>query len=141
MCAQVAAGLAHCLAVCQDGSLVSWGCNLEGQLGLGQFATEQQVPHPTPIYGVPTNRFARIAAGQAHSVLVTDDVLRNPSSVLLRGHVLHTMCYSWGSAAYGRLGTGMVEDSFFPELLPDVDGDVLDDVACGLDHTLVLMRL
>lgn len=31
---------------------------------------------------------------------------------------LSTAC-SWGSAANGRLGTGMFEDALFPELLPE----------------------
>ena len=48
---------------------------------------------------------------------------------------------SWGSATNGRLGTGMFEDAYYPELLPDVDGDVLEAVAAGLDHTLLLVRL
>lgn len=48
---------------------------------------------------------------------------------------------SWGAAAGGRLGTAMFEDAPFPELLPDIDGDVIEDVACGLDHTLVLIRV
>ncbi|GAB4815690.1 hypothetical protein N2152v2_002736 [Parachlorella kessleri] len=161
---RVAAGLAHCLAVAQDGSVLSWGWNSSGQLGLGQFVTDQVIKRPTPIYGIPNNRYARIAAGRLHSVLVTDDVLRNPSSVLLKRTVVHTMCYrcvaapaaapaaalpgrtavgtsNWGSATNGRLGTGMFEDAYYPELLPDVDGDVLEAVAAGLDHTLLLVRL
>ena len=48
--------------------------------------------------------------------------------------------YSWGSAKNGRLGTGMFEDASFPEMLPDLDGEQLVDLACGLDHTLVLVR-
>lgn len=45
--------------------------------------------------------------------------MRNPSSVLLKRSIVHTMCFSWGSAANGRLGTGMFEDALFPELLPE----------------------
>jgi alpha-tubulin suppressor-like RCC1 family protein len=47
---------------------------------------------------------------------------------------------SWGSAAAGRLGTGQLEDSPFPEQLPDLDGEDVLRLACGLDHTLALVQ-
>jgi hypothetical protein len=34
----------------------------------------------------------------------------------------------------------MFEDSSFPEMLPDLDGEQLVDLACGFDHTLILVR-
>lgn len=40
-----------------------------------------------------------------------------------------------------RLGTGYLESSPFPELLPDLDGDQILQLACGMDHTLALVKL
>lgn len=51
----------------------------------------------------------------------------------------HVHCCSWGSAQGGRLGTGMFEDALFPEMLPDLDGEHMVGLACGLDHSLVLV--
>ncbi|PRW58731.1 ultraviolet-B receptor UVR8 isoform B [Chlorella sorokiniana] len=137
---KVAAGLGHCLGVLADGSTVSWGWNSAGQCGLGQFVTEECVERPTPIYGIPTNRHALITAGRVHSVLITDEVSERTSAFEAQGvgRTQLTMCHSWGSAQAGRLGSGMYEDALFPELVPDLDGEHIVDVACGLDHTLVL---
>jgi alpha-tubulin suppressor-like RCC1 family protein len=78
-------------------------------------------------------RHALIAAGRVHSVLATDELAA-------RGRPQLTMCHSWGSAAAGRLGTGQLEDSPFPEQLPDLDGEDVLRLACGLDHTLALVQ-
>ncbi|EFN51325.1 hypothetical protein CHLNCDRAFT_141087 [Chlorella variabilis] len=140
---QVAAGLGHCLGVLADGGVVSWGWNGGGQLGLGQFVTEECIPRPTPIYGIPANRHALIAAGRVHSVLATDEIADRGSAFEAQGCAkapVLTMCHSWGSAANGRLGTGQLEDSHFPELVPDLDGEQIVGLACGLDHTLALVR-
>ena len=49
------------------------------------------------------------------------------------------MCHTWGSAANGRLGTGTYEDAPFPELMSELDGEMILDIACGMDHTLSLV--
>jgi alpha-tubulin suppressor-like RCC1 family protein len=49
-------------------------------------------------------------------------------------------CCSWGSAANGRLGTGRFEETSYPEMLPELDGEQILELACGLDHTLALVR-
>ena len=116
---------------------------LAGQLGLGQFVVEDTVQQPTAIFGLPTNRFALPAAGRVHSVLATDDTQERlaAGTEVGRAQRMLTMCHSWGAASNGRLGTGMYEDSTFPELVPDLDGEQILDLACGLDHTLALIRL
>lgn len=98
---------------------------------------------PTCIYGVAHNPSALIAAGRVHSVLVTDDVRHyTDSSAQPRAYGKSwpclTMTHSFGAAANGRLGTGTYESSAFPELVPELDGEAVLDIACGHDHTLVL---
>lgn len=39
-----------------------------GQLGLGQFVAEQTIPRPTPIYGIPSNRWVGCRAGALQGV-------------------------------------------------------------------------
>ena len=83
-------------------------------------------------------RDAIIAAGRAHSVLVTDEVFEPGAGGA--GGTEMTMCHSWGSAAGGRLGLGMYEEATYPELIPDLNGEPIVDARCGLDHTLALVR-
>ncbi|KAL4860241.1 GABA transporter 1 [Chlorella vulgaris] len=137
---RVAAGLGHCLGLLNDGSVVSWGWNSGGQLGLGQFVSDECVLKPTPIYGIPTNRHALLAAGRVHSVLATDEITDRSAAFESQGlgKAVLTMCHSWGSAANGRLGTGRFEETSYPEMLPELDGEQILELACGLDHTLAL---
>ncbi|KAL4419081.1 hypothetical protein ABPG77_002222 [Micractinium sp. CCAP 211/92] len=149
--ARVAAGLGHCLGVLGDGSVASWGWNSAGQLGLGQFVTDECVDKPTPIYGIPSNRHALVAAGRVHSVLASDE-LGGPLPLRSAGSgageateepgepTIPTMVFSWGSADRGRLGNNMYESSAVPELVPDLDGEEVLQLACGLDHSLALIK-
>lgn len=141
---QVAAGLGHSLAVMSEGACAAWGWNAGGQLGLGEFVGSDVVAEPTPIYGLPKQRRAVAAAGRVHSVLLTDDIRHERASspeAYGRTWPCLTMCHTWGAAAGGRLGTGTYEDSPNPELVPALDGIAVLDVACGLDHTLALLRV
>ncbi|KAK9803170.1 hypothetical protein WJX72_007973 [[Myrmecia] bisecta] len=138
----VAAGLGHCLGVTADqGDVFSWGWNSGQQLGLGPLVTQHVVPWPTQIYGLPHNPAARLAAGRVHSILVTDDVLSGGDDDMAEHGTTLTQLYSWGSGLNGRLGLGTQKDSPVPELLAELDGAEIYDVACGHDHTLVLIRL
>lgn len=52
-----------------------------------------------------------------------------------------TQFYCWGSGVNGRLGLGTQQEATTPEMLADLDGNEVLDLACGNDHTLVLIRL
>ena len=73
-------------------------------------------------------RFAKIAAGRAHSLaLTTDGVL-----------------WSWGSDRHGRLArpsTCGSQTGEVPGIVPDEvwGGGRVVDVACGYDHSLVVV--
>jgi alpha-tubulin suppressor-like RCC1 family protein len=141
----VAAGLGHSLAVATDGEVFSFGWDAFGQLGLGEHAAAAAAAAaPAPVFGVPHHRRARVAAGRSHSVLLTDDVRHERGAWPRAGGrawPLLTTAFSWGGASGGRLGTGAYADARFPELIPALDGEALLDVACGLDHTLVLVQV
>jgi alpha-tubulin suppressor-like RCC1 family protein len=77
----VAAGLGHNLGMASEGTVMSWGWNAAGQLGLGEaHAGEQVVPNPTAVYGIPKNNKGVVAAGRVHSVLATDDIRHDRAS-------------------------------------------------------------
>jgi alpha-tubulin suppressor-like RCC1 family protein len=104
--ADIAAGDNHALAVTTQGSVFTWGYNLEGQLGLDprpviNFKTHtpadmDYVPFPIQIPGL-TNVKA-VAAGAAYSLaLLEDGTLR-----------------AWGKNRMGQLGDGTVVDRKTP---------------------------
>jgi alpha-tubulin suppressor-like RCC1 family protein len=141
---KIAPGLGHCLAVTGGGSVLSWGWNSALQLGLGEVEESEReiVYRPRLIFGVAKNRSAMIGAGRVHSVLITDELHQEKAvtpTAFGRTWPCLTVAYTWGSAANGRLGTGTYEDAPFPELVTSLDGEIVVDLACGMDHTLVLV--
>ncbi|KAK9831040.1 hypothetical protein WJX74_000897 [Apatococcus lobatus] len=138
---KVAAGLAHCLALTPDGLLYSWGWNAAGCLGLGEPGRHQHdVSRPTQVYGVPHNPNGVIAAGRAHSMLLSEDLLPDPVEEPPQVKGTSTQLFAWGSGAQGRLGSGTQIGCIQPELCDALEGQPMLHVACGYDHTLVLAR-
>ena len=83
----VAAGDRHTLCITSDGSLFSWGRNVNGQLGVGD--TEDR--HlPTLVTGLQGKQVTHVAAGRYHTMCSTAD-----------GSV-----FSWGEGDEGKLGLG-----------------------------------
>lgn len=112
---QVAAGRAHSLLLTDLGRAFSWGNGASGQLGQPYSLWEQtdealSLAFPTPIdcycthaeMRVPISsvaqKFAHIAAGELHSVLISAD-----------GDV-----YTCGHGGHGRLGLGKTRDPVYP---------------------------
>ena len=96
------------------------------------------------IFGLPENSNAMIAAARVHSILASEDLCVDPESAdLPHDETLNslTQLYSWGSGHNGRLGLGYQQDMDVPEMVSELDGTEILDVACGHDHTLVLIRL
>lgn len=89
-----------------------------------------------------------IAAGRVHSLLTAPaEALRvweaseEPSSGSWslsdegwQGHAL----LSWGNGQNGRLGLGSSHSVDEPEVVPDMEGYSILDMACGHDHSLIL---
>jgi alpha-tubulin suppressor-like RCC1 family protein len=81
----IACGGAHTLALLEDSSVLVWGHNLSGQLGIGK-TPEQK--HPSPLLLPFPHKVVSIGALNDHSYLITSE-----------GTV-----YTWGYASGGRLG-------------------------------------
>lgn len=75
----------------EGGELFTWGENTHGQLGVGSKTTP--IPQPQLVERLKGISLAQIAAGGAHSAVVS-----------LSGAV-----YSWGKNDFGQLGLGDTE--------------------------------
>ena len=93
-----AAGSAFALALCSDGSLVTWGYNSEGQLGNGQVSETGSLPVLVDRSGVLAGKtVVGIAAGASHCLVWCSD---------------GTLA-AWGANS-GRLGDGTTTRSSTP---------------------------
>lgn len=89
----VAGGYGHSLALLEDGTVVSWGSNNAGQLGIGSLG-DIIYRAPQPVVLPHPGRAKAIAAGAYHSIAVLED-----------GSVV-----AWGHNGQGQIGNGRVED-------------------------------
>ena len=96
--AAIAAGRAHSLALCTDGTLVAWGSNANGQLG-NNTTTNSTLPLRVDSTGVLANKVVvGISAGDSHSLAWCSD-----GSLVV-----------WGDNYYGQLGINSLVDSLVP---------------------------
>jgi alpha-tubulin suppressor-like RCC1 family protein len=84
--AQVSAGSIHSLAVTTTGELWAWGGNTTGQLGRGNTTS----PQTSPIRIGSATNWARVSAGNQHSLAITTT-----------GEL-----WAWGGNTAGQLGRG-----------------------------------
>jgi len=120
----VAAGGAHTVARKADGTLVSWGSNLQGQLGDGTNISRLspvQVQVTAPTSGSATiSPWTMVAAGEEHTV-----ALRADGSL-----------WAWGYNFYGQLGDGTNINRNVPTRIGTGTGWVF--VAAGKWHTIAI---
>jgi alpha-tubulin suppressor-like RCC1 family protein len=123
--AVIAAGSDHCLAICSDGTLASWGDNRDGQLGDGT-TMGSNVPVLVTTAGtfLAPRTVTAIAAGASHSLALCSD-----------GRIA-----SWGRNSFGQLGR-----TSGSTLLPGgvsnsgaLSGKTVTSVAGGSSHSLAL---
>jgi alpha-tubulin suppressor-like RCC1 family protein len=120
--ASSAPGVAHSLAIGEDGNVYAWGDNSSGELGDGT-QTERDTPVRVTLPGGA--HATAIAAGETFSIAVdTDGVV-----------------YTWGFDTTGQLGDGRSSSQFTPQpiLLPDSLG--ADAVSAGIDTALTVAAL
>jgi alpha-tubulin suppressor-like RCC1 family protein len=122
---QVAAGGRHSLLLADDGSVFSFGRNLDAQLGLGFAGVEVPIAIPIDMTNLPGKTITQLAAGNSHSLLLADD-----------GTV-----FSFGSNSNGRTGNGTT--TFWtlratPIDMTNVAGKTITQIAAGGGHSLLL---
>lgn len=70
----IAAGLSHSLVSLSDGRLFAWGSNRLGQLGMREPLRQSMFPIQVPMPpGMANSPISMVSAGQAHSVVLTED--------------------------------------------------------------------
>jgi alpha-tubulin suppressor-like RCC1 family protein len=128
---QVAAGYAHSLALCSDGTVAAWGYNGNGQLG-NDTTNSSFVPvavnAASGVSALFDKTVVAIAAGYTHSLALCSD-----------GTVA-----AWGSNDHGELGNNSTNSSLVPVPVNSAAGvSALYDksvvgIAAGYTHNLAL---
>jgi len=117
----IAAGAAFSLALKSDGSVLAWGHNASGQLGIGSADTN---PHftPTTVTGLGAGSgVVSLGAGGAHVL-----VLKSNGGVL-----------GWGNNNSGEVGNGLTTDQFTPVGVVGLSSGV-SSVSAGFSHSVAL---
>lgn len=128
---QVAQGGSHTLALCSDGTVVSWGGNVSGQLGDGSF-NGRTVSVRVTLGALVGKKVVFVAAGGSHSLALCSD-----------GTVA-----AWGGNDKGQLGNNSTTNSAVPVAVstlgvPASNPSALADkkvcsVAAGNAHSMAL---
>jgi alpha-tubulin suppressor-like RCC1 family protein len=113
---ELALGAQHVLMIDGSGILYSWGSNSAGQLG----RTGSAANTPLPVDYGGTKKFIKVAAGNQHSLALTED----------------NLVYAWGNNSNGAVGAGMTQTVAEPTLVPNLDSIV--DIQAGSNHSLAL---
>ncbi len=120
----IACGNIHGLALCDDGTVATWGNNTSGQLG-DNTTTSRNVPVRPRIGPLAGKTIIAIAGGGSHSLVLCSD-----------GTVA-----TWGANASGQLGNGTTTLSRVPVLANQSDtlaGRSVTNIYAGTAHSLVL---
>jgi alpha-tubulin suppressor-like RCC1 family protein len=119
----VSCGEYHTIAVCQDGSLWTWGRNNMGQLGHGDCA-EGKYKLPKQVMGLAKKICIRAAAGGQHSLVLTSS----------------NKVYSWGCNLHGQLGLEKkVKNVPSPDIVTALRRSFTCHIACGYSHCVALL--
>jgi len=94
-------GKFHTCGIVEGGKAYCWGSNGRGKAGIGN-TRGGNLTSPTPVVNV--ENFASISVGHDHTCGVTTD----------------QKLYCWGSADFGRLGTGGTANRASPQLVADL---------------------
>ncbi|WP_345115058.1 hypothetical protein [Hymenobacter algoricola] len=119
----IAAGKDHSLALRSDGTLWSWGENGRGQTGAGTVIRNLTATEiPVPATAAPGTRWARIAAGEEHSLaLLSDGTL-----------------WGWGRNSEAQLGDNSATDRRQP--VQEFTRGRWSQIAGGTMHSLALAQ-
>jgi alpha-tubulin suppressor-like RCC1 family protein len=124
----VSAASDHSLALCSDGTLVSWGENGVGELGNGTVSAMSTVPVAVTIAGTPLEgrSVAAAAAGSGHNLALCSD-----------GTLV-----AWGQNLFGQFGDNTFTNSSVPVAVTTagtpLQGKSIAAIAVGGSHNLAL---
>jgi alpha-tubulin suppressor-like RCC1 family protein len=116
---QVSAGDGHSLALLSNGTVMAWGENAFGQLGIGKLSTGSAVP--VPVHGLTGVR--AVAAGD-----------RDSFAILADGTVM-----AWGDNSHDQLGNGRQSDTATTPVKVNGLTGVVALASDGL-HTIALLK-
>ena len=133
----ISAGTAYSLALRRDGSVLAWGSDFQGQLGV-----EPIGPELCGIGSSPCSKLPRVVSGLSNVTAVSAG-FRTSLALLNDGTVR-----SWGANKWGQLGdgspwesdipvTGAVTESDVPVVVTGLSG--VTAIAAGEQHDLALM--
>ena len=124
---QIAAGANHNMVLTSDGAVYTWGWNYHGQLG-NNTKTNSNTIVAVQTIGTPLagKKIVKIAAGQGHSLALTDD----------------GMVYAWGRNDTGQLGNNATTDAMLPVAVTvtgtPMSNKTIVEIASGARHSLAI---
>ena len=117
----ISASASHTACVSQEGEVFTFGSGNYGKLGHGN---EDSSFVPILVKGLVGIKVAQVSCGHFHTAFCTEN-----------GGV-----YTCGEGENGKLGHGDYEDRYTPELVHGLDGLVVIQVQCGIDHSMALTK-
>lgn len=122
---EIDAGYAHMVALTEDGRVLSWGEDGDGQLGSTAVSTSSGTPVLVDTTGALAGvRVVDVAAGGHHGLAVDSE-----------GHA-----YAWGAGRDGQLGDGSLTGSPVPVRVAAPGGVLLAQVEGGFAFSVALGR-
>ncbi len=120
---QVATGHDHTVTLSSGGAVFTFGSGANGRLGHGD-TEDRREPQPLVHENLDGHTIVRVAAGAAHTLLLSSD-----------GTV-----FSFGLGAQGQLGHGDLDDRHVPMPIASetLEGHTIIAIAAGLSHSVLL---
>ncbi|KAF1863888.1 hypothetical protein Lal_00031014 [Lupinus albus] len=119
----LACGGAHVLALTSGGKVVSWGRGNSGQLGQGEVVNNSL--YPKIVTSLDAYFITHVSAGWSHSAFVSDN----------------GCLFTCGDGSFGQLGHGDYTSHCTPLKVSFFANQHVAQVACGMRHSLVLLKV